>query len=72
MFLKILSLPVAMIKDIATLGGAINDGYWSNGNRTYTGRIFKDISDEVKFNDDLRQIKKTIKAVTDIAKIINQ
>jgi hypothetical protein len=33
---KLFRLGVAILTDIATLGGAVNDGYFANGKRTYT------------------------------------
>lgn len=41
-------LPIAVIKDIATLGGVVNDGHYSNGNRTYTGKKLNDIGNDVE------------------------
>lgn len=42
------ALPIALIQDIATLGGAVNDGHFRNGNRTYTGKKLKDIADDIE------------------------
>jgi hypothetical protein len=42
------SLPVAIVKDVLTLGGTVNDGHYRNGNRTYTGRKFKDIGEDIE------------------------
>ncbi len=43
-----LSLPVAIVKDVATLGGSINDGYFKNGCNTYTLKKLKDIGSDVE------------------------
>lgn len=34
--MKILRIIAAVVADIATLGGAVNDGYFANGRCTYT------------------------------------
>lgn len=40
-------LPVAVLKDVATLGGAVNDGHFRNGNRTYTHAVLDDIAEDI-------------------------
>lgn len=35
--------PVALVQDIATLGGTVNEGWWSNGHRTYTHKRLADV-----------------------------
>ena len=42
------SLPVAIVKDVLTLGGTVNDGHCRNGNRTYTMKKLKDIGEDVE------------------------
>ena len=43
-----IELPVAIVKDVLTLGGVANDGHFRNGNRTYTGKKLKDIGDDLE------------------------
>lgn len=40
--LRLLKLPIALIQDIATLGGAVNEGWFSNGRCTYTTKVLRD------------------------------
>ena len=35
--------PIALVQDVATLGGAVNEGYWRNGQRTYTSKRLSDV-----------------------------
>lgn len=42
------SIPIAIIKDVATLGGVANDGYFRNGEHTYTGKKLKDIGEDIE------------------------
>ena len=46
--LDTIALPVAVTKDILTLGGAVNDGHYRNGNRTYTGKKLRDIGEDIE------------------------
>jgi tryptophan synthase alpha subunit len=43
-----IELPVAIVKDILTLGGTVNDGHYRNGNRTYTIKKLKDIGEDIE------------------------
>lgn len=43
-----LSLPIAIVKDIATLGGAANDGFFQDGGGTYTGKKLRQIGEDVE------------------------
>jgi UDP-N-acetylglucosamine enolpyruvyl transferase len=43
-----LEIPVAVIKDVATLGGAVNDGYFRNRGYTYTGKKLKEIGEDIE------------------------
>ena len=42
------ALPVAIIKDVATLGGAANDGFFRNGGHTYTMKKLRDVGEDIK------------------------
>ncbi|MBS3945297.1 MAG: hypothetical protein KGZ42_07360 [Melioribacter sp.] len=63
MIFKLLSIPIAMIKDVATLGGAVNDGNYRNGNRTYTGKVFHEIGQEIKLKEDLKTLETICKTI---------
>lgn len=65
MLFKILQLPVALIKDTITLGGTVNDAYFQNGNRSYTGTLLNQIGNEIKLKEEL-------KTISSINKLINQ
>lgn len=41
------SLPIAIIKDVATMGGVTNEAYLKNGG-TYTMKKLKDISEDIE------------------------
>jgi hypothetical protein len=41
-------IPVAVVKDVLTLGGATNDGYFANGGHTYTGKRLKEIENDIE------------------------
>ena len=41
-------IPVELVKDIATLGGSVNDGYLQNGDHTYTGKRLKQIGETLE------------------------
>jgi hypothetical protein len=40
--LRLLKLPIAVLQDVATLGGTVNDGYWRNGKCSYTTKVLRD------------------------------
>lgn len=40
--LKLLKLPISLLQDIATLGGAVNDGWFKNGKCTYITKNLRD------------------------------
>jgi hypothetical protein len=40
---RIMALVVAPLRDFATLGGTVNDGYWSNGKCSYTTRAIRNL-----------------------------
>lgn len=40
--------PVAIVQDMVTLGGVVNDGYFKNGQRTYTGKRLADALEAVE------------------------
>lgn len=68
MFLKLIKLPFTIIADVATLGGAINDGLYRNGNRSYTGKLLHEVKEEIEFRDQLNtiaSITKTIKKIVE-------
>lgn len=68
MFLKLIKLPFTIIADVATLGGAVNDGHYRNGNRSYTGKLLHDVKEEIEFRDQLNSIAsitKTIKKIVE-------
>jgi hypothetical protein len=58
MILKIISLPIAILKDACTLGGAINDAHFTNDGRSYTGKKLKDIAEEIELNDAIKKLQK--------------
>lgn len=43
-----LQLPVAIAKDVITLGGSVNDGHFRNGNRTYTMKKLDEIGQDIE------------------------
>lgn len=63
---KIIKLPFAIIKDMATLGGAINDGYFQNGNRSYTGKIISDINNEIELKENVKTVSSILKEIKKI------
>jgi len=63
MLFKMLSIPIALIKDVVTLGGAVNDAQYSNGNRTYTGKVFHEIGQEIKLKEDLKTLESIYKTI---------
>lgn len=67
MFLKLIKLPFTIIADVATLGGAINDGLYRNGNRSYTGKLFNDLKEEIELKDQL----KTLASIAETLKKLN-
>lgn len=48
MIRNILKISIAVIADIITLGGAVNEGYFKNGNRTYSAKAIKETIDEAR------------------------
>lgn len=40
-------LPVAIVQDVVTLGGVANDGYFENGQQTYTGKRLSQIGEDI-------------------------
>ncbi len=48
-------LPIEIVKDVATLGGAVNENYIETGH-TYTGKRLKDIGSTIEDAvDDLKR-----------------
>jgi hypothetical protein len=41
-------IPVAIVKDVLTLGGTANDGYFANGGHTYTGKQLEEIGNDIE------------------------
>jgi hypothetical protein len=42
------SIPVAVIKDVATMGGVANDGFFRDGGGTYTGKKLRQIGEDIE------------------------
>lgn len=40
--LGLIRLPFAVAADVVTMGGAVNDGIYKNGGRTYTDKVLND------------------------------
>jgi hypothetical protein len=39
--MNLIKLAIALLKDAVTLGGAVNDGYFANGRKTYTSKALE-------------------------------
>lgn len=66
MLYKIVQIPLALIKDTITLGGTVNDAYFQNGNRSYTGTLLNQISNEIKLKEELKTISSINKLIKQI------
>lgn len=44
----VVMLPVAIVQDVLTLGGIANDGYFENGQHTYTGKRLHDAAESIE------------------------
>lgn len=56
------------LTDGVPLGGAVNDGHFRNGNRSYTGKLLHEVKEEIEFRDQLNTIAlitKTIKKIVE-------
>lgn len=57
MITKLIKLPLAVIADVITMGGAVNDAVFRNHGRTYTGKIINQIQQEQKLKDAIRKAR---------------
>lgn len=57
MIYHLIKLPFAVIADVITLGGVVNDAVFQNDGRTYTGKVINQIQQEQKLKDAIRKAR---------------